>query len=341
MDAFYASVEELDNPKLIGKPVVVGSDSNRGVIAAASYEARKYGIRSAMASVIAKKKCKNLIFIKPRMSRYREISMEIKNIFFEYTDLVEPLSLDEAFLDVSEHKLFASDIAYLIRKKIFKHVGITASAGISINKFVAKMATNYNKPNGQKTIHPHKVNIFLDKLPIEDFFGVGKVTAKKMKNYNIYTGADLRKLDLSFLIKNFGKSGKKYFDIIRNNSISLVNPNRIRKSIGVENTFKQDLIIPEFMIIEIQNLCEELEKRMAKNKIKGRTITLKLKFSDFTQITRNHTKNKFINNKSEIIDTCKQLLFKIDLSKPVRLLGISISKLHFNKKDTNQIKLNF
>lgn len=341
MDAFYASVEELDNPKLVGKPIVVGSDKNRGVIAAASYQARKYGIRSAMASVIAKKKCKNLIFIKPRMNRYREISMQIKNIFLEYTDLVEPLSLDEAYLDVSEHSLLASDIAYLIRKKIFRNVGITASAGISINKFVAKMATNCNKPNGQKTVHPQHVNAFLDKLPIEKFFGIGKVTAKKMKFFNIYNGADLRKLELSFLMKNFGKSGRKYFDVIRNNSASPVNPNLIRKSIGVENTFKEDLLSVDTMVVKIQNLCEELERRMKTNNSEGRTVTLKIKYSDFTQITRSHTKNKFINNKLEIIDICKQFLKKIEISKPVRLLGISISKLSLNKEYTNQIKLNF
>lgn len=341
MDAFYASVEVLDNPELIGKAVVVGSDSNRGVIAAASYEARKYGIRSAMASVTAKKKCKSLIFIKPRMNRYREVSKQIKNIFFEYTNLVEPLSLDEAYLDVSNHKILASDIAFLIRKKIFKNIGITASAGISINKFVAKMATNCNKPNGQKTIHPLKVNTFIDSLPIDKFFGIGKVTAKKMRNFNIHTGSDLRKLDLPFLIKNFGKSGKKYFDVIRNNSISPVNPNRIRKSIGVEHTFKQDLVSVDSMKVELQKLCEELEGRMKKKKKKGRTITLKLKYSDFTQLTRSHTKNEFIKNQSEIIKICKQFLYELDLSKPVRLLGVSLSKLNLHNNYTNQINLNF
>jgi len=341
MDAFYASVEVLDNPNLIGKPVVVGNDGSRGVIAAASYEARKYGIRSAMASVVAKKKCKNLVFKKPRMNRYQEISMKIKNIFLEYTDLVESLSLDEAFLDVTEHKMLASDIAFLIRKKIFKNIGITASAGISINKFVAKMATNCSKPNGQKTIHPNKVNLFIDKLPIEDFFGIGKVTAKKMRNCKIYTGADLRELELPFLIKYFGKSGEKYFDLIRNNSANPVNPNRIRKSIGIENTFKKDISSFEEILKELKELCKKLEERIRVDKKKGRTLTLKLKYSDFTQITRSHTKNGYIKDKSEIINICQQFLLCINLNKPVRLLGISISNLYLNKKYTNQIRLNF
>lgn len=341
MDAFYASVEVLDNEKLNGKPIVVGSSGKRGVIAAASYEARKYGIYSAMASSIAKNKCKDLIFIKPRMNRYREISNQVKNIFFEYTDLVEPLSLDEAFLDVTEHKLLATEIALLIRKKIFKNIGITASAGISINKFIAKIATSYNKPNGQKTIHPIKVNSFLNSLPIEKFFGIGKVTAKKMNSYNIYNGGDLRKLDLSFLMSNFGKSGKKYYDIIRNNSVSDVNPNRIRKSISVENTFNKDIVSVDEIILKLFNLVEELVARMLKIKLKGRTITLKLKYNDFNQITRSITMNKLFSKRSDIFSTCKDILYNIEIKKPIRLLGVSISNLEVSKKHNKQINLNF
>ena len=197
MDAFYCSVEQLDNPELIGKPIVVGSENDRGVIAAASYEARKFGIHSAMASVVAKKKCENIIFIRPRMSRYKEISTEIRKIFLDFTDIIEPLSLDEAFLDVTNNKTLATDIASQIRKRIKSEIGITSSAGISVNKFVAKIATEVNKPDGQKTIHPSKVQDFLDLLPIGKFFGVGKVTKKKMQKHGIYLGRDLRRLKQS------------------------------------------------------------------------------------------------------------------------------------------------
>ena len=270
MDAFYCSVEQLDNPELAGKPVVVGTEKDRGVIAAASYEARKFGIHSAMASVTAKRKCKNLIFIKPRMNRYKEISTKIRKIFYEFTDLVEPLSLDEAFLDVTNNETLATDIACQIRKRIKTEIGITSSAGISVNKFVAKIATEVNKPDGQKTIHPTNVNDFLDRLPIGKFFGVGKVTKKKMQDHGIYLGRDLRKLNLSYLVKNFGKSGKYFYNIIRSIDNNPVDPNRIRKSVGTEKTFSSDLSSVKDILIELNILANELEKRLFISKKKAK-----------------------------------------------------------------------
>ena len=336
MDAFYCSVEQLDNPDLLGKPIVVGSEKDRGVIAAASYEARKYGIHSAMASAVAKTKCKNLIFIKPRMSRYKEISNKIRKIFSDFTDLVEPLSLDEAFLDVTDNNTLATDIAFEIRKRIKSEIGITSSAGISINKFVAKIATEVNKPDGQRTIHPTKINEFLDFLPIGKFFGVGKVTRKKMQEHGIYLGRDLRKLKRSYLIKNFGKSGKYFYDIVRSIESNPVNPNKIRKSVGIERTFISDLLLESDIIEELNILANELEKRLFKSKVKGKTIILKIKYADFKQITISRTIERYVNKKRDFFLIIEDLICKANLIKPVRLLGITIS--NFKKLNTEQKK---
>lgn len=343
MDAFYCSVEQLDNPKLLGKPIVVGSEKDRGVIAAASYEARKFGIYSAMASVIAKKKCKNIIFIKPRMDRYKEISTEIRKIFLDFTDLIEPLSLDEAFLDVTNNDTLATDIAFEIRKRIKSEIGITSSAGISVNKFVAKIATEVNKPDGQKTIHPTKVKDFLDLLPIGKFFGVGKVTKKKMQEHGIYLGRDLRKLKQSYLIENFGKSGKYFYDIIRSIDNNPVNPNRIRKSVGTEKTFSSDLLLEKDIIIELNILANELEERLFKSKKEGKTIILKIKYADFKQTTISRTIERYVNKKVDFFLVVKDLVCKANLKKPVRLLGITISNfknLNIKKKE-QQVDFNF
>ena len=343
MDAFYCSVEQLDNPKLLGKPIVVGSEKDRGVIAAASYEARKFGIYSAMASVIAKKKCKNIIFIKPRMDRYKEISTEIRKIFLDFTDLIEPLSLDEAFLDVTNNDTLATDIAFKIRKRIKSEIGITSSAGISVNKFVAKIATEVNKPDGQKTIHPTKVKDFLDLLPIGKFFGVGKVTKKKMQEHGIYLGRDLRKLKQSYLIENFGKSGKYFYDIIRSIDNNPVNPNRIRKSVGTEKTFSSDLLLEKDIIIELNILANELEERLFKSKKEGKTIILKIKYADFKQTTISRTIERYVNKKVDFFLVVKDLVCKANLKKPVRLLGITISNfknLNIKKKE-QQVDFNF
>ena len=348
MDAFYASIEQMDNPKLKGKPVAVGRNKQRGVVAAASYEARKYGIKSAMPSILAKQKCRNLIFVTPRFKRYKEISAQIRNIFFDYTDLVEPLSLDEAFLDVTENKKnipLASDIATEIRKRIKNEIGLTSSAGISTNKFIAKVATEINKPNGQKTIHPSQIDGFLEKLPIEKFFGVGKVTAKKMNNLGIYNGTDLKKNTLDTLKSHFGKSGEHFYNIIRNIQNNEVNPNRIRKSIGAEQTFSQDINSESFMLDKLNNIAEELENRLILSNNKGKTVTIKLKYSDFKQQTRSKTVNEYLQAKEDFFPIIRDLLYQEKMTKSVRLLGISITNLYSNnildeKKFNIQLKFN-
>ena len=330
MDAFYTSVEQLDNPNLKGKPIVVGGSSDRGVIAAASYQARCYGIRSAMSSVLAKKKCSQLIFIKPRFDRYKEISNKIRDIFFEYTDLVEPLSLDEAFLDVTVNKkniLLASQIATNIRNKIKKEIGLTASAGISINKFTAKVATEINKPNGQKTIHPDRLEVFLNKLAIDKFFGVGKVTAKKMNELGIYNGFDLRAKSLNFLEEKFGKMGKSFYKIIRGQQHNPVNPNRVRKSVGAERTFNKDIRSEGFMIEKLKIIATEVEERLSKIGSRGKTITIKIKYYDFNLETRSRTISNLVQKKSEFFPIISELIYQKEILKPVRLLGISISSL--------------
>ena len=342
MDAFYASVEQLDNKELVGKPVAVGGSSVRGVVAAASYEARKFGVRSAMSGVLAKKKCPHLIFVKPRFSRYKEISVKIRQIFNDYTDLVEPLSLDEAYLDVTENKKgnpSASLIAQEIRDRIFKELKLRASAGISINKFIAKVASDINKPNGQKTISPEEVILFLEELPINKFYGVGKVTAAKMNNLGIFNGLDIKKKTREELVKLFGKSGDFYYNIVRGVHNSPVKPNRIRKSVAAERTFSKNISSEVFMLERLNKIAEELEKRMTKSETKGKTITLKIKYSDFTQQTRSKTVQKFMQTKGEIMDIVKELVYQEKFKNSVRLLGISFSNLDTEKKDPVWVQL--
>ncbi|MBI89889.1 MAG: DNA polymerase IV [Candidatus Marinimicrobia bacterium] len=349
MDAFYASVEQMDHPELKSQPVAVGGDKDRGVVAAASYEARKFGVRSAMSSARAKIKCKNLIFVKPRFDRYRYISGKIKKIFFDYTDLIEPLSLDEAFLDVTKNKKnipIASDIAFEIRKRIKEEVGLTASAGISINKFIAKVATEINKPNGQKTIHPKRVDEFIDSLPIHKFFGVGKITAKKMNDLGIRFGKDLKNHSENKLVDNFGKTGAHFYKIVRCLNDNPVNPNRIRKSVGAEQTFSKDIDSEGFMLDKLSTIANELERRMVKTSNKGKTITIKIKFSDFTLQTRSKTVDSYISKKEEFFPIIEELLYQKELNKSVRLLGISITNLQRQKETTDldydlQMRFNF
>jgi len=349
MDAFYASVEQMDNPELKGKPVAVGRNKQRGVVAAASYEAREYGIKSAMPSTLAKQRCNKLIFVTPRFERYKEISTQIRDIFFDYTDLVEPLSLDEAFLDVTENKKnisLATDIATEIRERIENEIGLTASAGISINKFIAKVATEINKPNGQKTIHPSQTDRFLEKLPIKKFFGVGKVTAKKMNDLDIYNGFDLKKVTLDTLRNNFGKTGEHFYNIVRSIHDNPVKPNRRRKSIGAEQTFFKDINSESFMLDKLNSIAEELENRLIISNNKGKTVTIKLKFSDFNQQTRSKTVNEYLQAKEDFFPIIQDLLYQKEISKSVRLLGISITNLYSNKmldqKNLSmQLKFNF
>ena len=347
MDAFYSSVEQMDNPNIKGKPVAVGGSKERGVVAAASYEARKYGVKSAMPSILAKKKCKNLIFVKPRFKRYKEISNQIRNIFFDYTDLIEPLSLDEAFLDVTENKKnisLAANIAREIRTRINNEIGLTASAGISINKFIAKVATNVNKPDGQKTIHPSQVDEFIDALPIHKFFGVGQVTAKRMNELGIFNGADLKKFDVDNLKNHFGKTGEHFYKIVRSIQDNPVNPNRIRKSVGAERTFSQDIDSEGFMLDKLDSIADELENRMIQSDNKGKTVTIKLKYSDFTQQTRSKTINDYLQTKEEIFPIIEELLYQKEIEKSVRLLGISISNLYRDNllpKENFSVQLKF
>ena len=344
MDAFYASVEQLDNPDLKGKPIAVGGESERGVVAAASYEARKFGVRSAMSGVVAKKRCPHLIFVRPRFSRYKEISQKIRAIFYEYTELVEPLSLDEAYLDVTENKKgnpSASLIAKEIRQRIFEELNLSASAGISVNKFIAKIASDINKPNGQKTIPPEEVISFLETLPIEKFFGIGKVTAAKMYNLGIFNGKDLKEKTEEFLIRNFNKSGLHYYQIVRGIHQSKVKPNRERKSVAAEHTFIKNLTSEIFMIEKLEKISEELENRLIKSRVSGKTITLKIKYSDFKTQTRSKTLPYFVKEKAILFETVKELLFQEKVLNSVRLLGISVTNLniHLKKKPEKPINV--
>ena len=344
MDAFYASVEQLDNPMLRGKAIAVGGNEIRGVVSAASYEARKFGVRSAISGVLAKKMCPELIFVKPRFDRYKEISSKIHKIFYEYTDKVEPLSLDEAYLDVTQNKKgnpSASLLAQEIRLRIYNEVGLTASAGISVNKFVAKIASDYNKPNGQKTVNPDEVISFLEDLAIRKFYGVGKVTTEKMYQLGIFTGKDLKEKSLDFLEKHFGKSGNFYYNVVRGIHNSEVKSNRITRSVAAEHTFDVNLTSEVFMEEKLISISEHLEKRLKKHKIAGKTVTLKIKYSDFTQQTRSKTLPYFIADKSLLLETAKELLYQERMKDSVRLLGISLSNLNTDVKKSVVVQLKF
>lgn len=350
MDAFYASVEQKDDPSLKGKPVAVGGGSKRGVVAAASYEARTFGVRSAMSGYLARQKCPELIFVKPRFERYKEISLEIRQIFREYTDLVEPLSLDEAYLDVTENKTgipSATLIASAIRDRIYKKTGLRASAGISINKFIAKIASDINKPNGQKTIPPEAVSDFLLALEIRKFHGVGRVTAEKMHNLGIFTGADLILKSPEFLNTHFGKSGMHYYQVVRGVHLSEVQPRRTPKSVGAERTFSENLSSEIFMLDRLAAIATELESRLKPKKRAGKTITLKIKYSDFRLQTRSRTLPYYISTASMVLEIAKELLYQEPLQNSVRLLGISLSNLNTeivpvkSAENTVQVQLKF
>jgi DNA polymerase-4 len=346
MDAFYASVEQLDNPELRNLPIAVGGGGERGVVMAASYEARKFNVKSALSGRIAKERCPNLVFVPPRFERYKEVSTEIRSIFYEYTDLVEPLSLDEAFLDVTENKKnnpSAGLIAKEIRSEIYTRLGLRASAGISVNKFLAKTASDINKPNGQKTISPKKALAFLEELPVNRFFGVGKVTAKKMNDIGIFNGKDIKARSLHELIHNFGKAGKQYHKIVRGIPISQVNPNRLRKSIAVENTFTNNITEEADIIAEITQIALELEKRIHKTKLKGKTITVKIKYKDFSIETRSKSFAHYVHVRDEFLPSVIELIKKEELKDAVRLLGISLKNLNnqINYGASNQLEFDY
>ncbi|MDR0801014.1 DNA polymerase IV [Fluviicola sp.] len=346
MDAFYASVEQMDYPELKGKPVVVGGTRQRGVVAAASYEARKFGVKSAMPGATAARLCPDLIFVRPRFDRYQEISLQIRAIFYEYTDLVEPLSLDEAFLDVTSNKKglkSATLLAQEIRQRIWEEIGLTASAGISINKFTAKIASDVNKPNGQLTVPPNEIESFLEKLLVDRFFGIGKVTATKMKELGVRTGKDLKGKSLAFLVQHFGKLGRQYYNIVRGIQHSAVKPNRERKSLAVEHTYGSDLHSKRVVLEKLERIAEELELRLEKRQLGGKTLTLKIKFSDFSQITRSYTRESDMRTAADILPAVEGLVAGNEWEKPIRLLGLSLSKFSImdDLKEELQLTLQF
>ncbi len=334
MDAFYASVEQRDYPEYRGKPLVVGGlpQGRGGVVATASYEARKFGIRSAMSSKKALHLCPHALFVRPRFSVYKEVSKHIREIFGRYTDLIEPLSLDEAYLDVTEDKQgigSAMEIAKQIKQAIFDELQLTASAGVSVNKFVAKIASDINKPDGLKFIGPSSIEKFMEQLPVEKFFGVGKVTAEKMKKMGLHTGADLKQLTEQQLIQHFGKAGRFYYHIVRGIDNREVQPHRETKSMGAEDTFAYDLTTLKEMQAELHTLTQTVAERLQRYELKGRTLTLKIKYSDFRQITRSQSFAAGIYKPEDIQEAAYQLMqaaFRED--DKVRLLGISLSNFN-------------
>lgn len=330
MDAFYASIEQRDNPELRGKPLAVGYGEKRGVVAAASYEARKYGVYSAMPSVVAIRKCPHLIFVSPHFDVYRSVSEQVREIFFEYTDQVEPLSLDEAFLDVTINKKgmhSATHIAKEIKQKIFEETGLTASAGVSYNKFLAKIASDYKKPNGIYVITPQKGVGFIEQLTINKFFGVGRVTAAKMNELGIYTGADLKKWSEIDLAHHFGKAGLSYYQYARGLDNREVESERIRKSLGSEETFLEDIYDLSIIEQELDKIAQEVARRSTKRDFKAKTLTLKIKYADFTIVTRSITLNDYIYKASDMLQIAMDLLSRVDdiEDKKVRLLGLTLS----------------
>jgi DNA polymerase-4 len=345
MDAFYASVEQRDFPEFVGKPLAVGgSPDGRGVVATASYEARKFGVRSAMSSYQALKLCPDLLFTPPRFEVYKSVSNHIREIFSRYTDLIEPLSLDEAYLDVTEDKKgigSAITIAQEIKAAIQSELNLTASAGVSVNKFVAKIASDIQKPNGLTFIGPSKVLSFIASLPVDKFYGVGKVTATKMKDLGINTGADLKEWTLADLIRHFGKSGQYYYDNVRGIDNREVQPHRKIKSISVEDTFSEDLSQHKDLVQVLEKIAMTLTQRVAAKKLSGRTITLKVKFGDFTQITRNQSLDHYFDDEITIFQTAVTLLEKLALNneKLIRLLGITLSNFPSIKHPNEQLTL--
>ncbi|MEM6735961.1 MAG: DNA polymerase IV [Bacteroidota bacterium] len=347
MDAFYASVEQLDNPALRGKPVAVGGNSHRGVIAAASYEARKYGVRSAMPSAKAVKLCPDLIFVKHRFIRYKELSRQIREVFFEYSDLVEPLSLDEAYLDVTKNKIglnSATLIAKEIKEKIKERAGLIASAGISFNKFLAKTASDMDKPDGLFVILPDDAEAFVAKLPIHKFYGIGKVTAEKMIKAGIFTGKDLRSKSLEDLTLRYGKSGKYYYNISRAIDNRQVQPSRDTKSVSAERTFENNIYQLEDIQAEIQRIARISFQRYQRSGEKGITMTLKIKYGDFQQITRSHTFEQQIEEENDYVAYAQKLMKGHLLREEgIRLIGVGISnfKKEEKKRESTQLTIAF
>ena len=343
MDAFFASVEQLDNPELRGKPVAVGGSGERSVVAAASYEARKFGVKSAMPSVIAKRLCPDLIFVKHHFDRYHDISSRVFSIFRQYTGLVEPLSIDEAFLDVTTDLRnigSATIIAKEIKNEIRVQTGLTASAGISVNKFLAKIASEIRKPDGLFVIKPEEAQDFIEKLPVEKFYGIGKVTAEKMHKLGVHSGADLKQWDLVSLVRNFGKIGVFYHDIVRGIDNRPVEPESERKSIGTELTFEKDLTTRFEIVAELYKIEKELMSRIEEAGSSGRTITLKVKYADFRQITRSRTIHNYIKDFETLHREVSEIRKSLSLEgSKIRLLGVSVSNLETDECADRQLSL--
>lgn len=330
MDAFYAAIEQRDHPELRGKPIAVGHAEQRGVVATASYEARRFGVRSALSSLKAKRLCPELIFVEGRMEVYKAVSRQIHAIFREYTERIEPLSLDEAFLDVTENKPgieLAVEIARQIKQRIREELHLVASAGISYNKFLAKIASDYRKPDGLCTIHPDQALDFIATLPVESFWGVGPVTADKMHRLGIHNGLQLRACSLEMLTRQFGKAGMLYYQFARGIDHRPVEVERERKSVGCERTLERDISRTSSVIIELYHVTRELVARLERSGFQGGTLTLKVKFHDFTQLTRSISLRHPLLTQAEILPLAKQLLKEVDYARrPIRLLGLTVSK---------------
>lgn len=337
MDAFFASVEQRDNPELRGKPIAVGFDGPRGVVSTASYEARPYGVRSAMSMAQAKRRCPQLIVVPTHFDKYKEVSQQIHAVFHEYTDLVEPISLDEAFLDVTDNKKgieLAVDIAKEIKQKILERTSLTASAGISFNKLLAKIASDMRKPNGIFTVHPDRALDFIGNLPVEKLWGVGPKTADRMHEMGVFTGAQLRRISFEHLVQVFGKMGRVYYDFSRGIDNRPVVVAYERKSVGCERTFLEDLHIDTKIIIELYHIVLELVERIERKDFRGRTLTLKLKWDATTQITRSLTQEKVLRTKDDILPLAKRLLKDTEYhDRPIRLMGLSVSSPETNDKE--------
>lgn len=345
MDAFYASVEQRDNPIYQGKAIAVGGspEGRGGVVATCSYEARKFGVRSAMPSKQALQLCPDLIFIRPRFDAYKAVSRQVREIFQRFTDIIQPLSLDEAYLDVTEDKQgigSAIEIAKLIKQAIKDELQLTASAGVSVNKFIAKIASDLRKPDGLTFIGPSSVEKFIEELPVEKFFGVGKVTAERMKKLGINKGLDLKRFTEDQLVQQFGKTGRFYYRIARGIDDRQVEPNRETKSVGAEDTFPEDLTQAAAMIPELEKIAATVSRRLQSHQLRGKTITLKIKYADFRIITRSRSLTQYIDDAGEIMAVVIELLKATEPEgKPVRLLGISVSNFPEADMPTGQLEL--
>ncbi len=331
MDAFFASVEQHDNPGLRGLPIAVGGDSPRSVVCTASYEARRFGVRSAMPMSRARRLCRDLVVVPVRFARYKEVSAQVHEIFREYTDLIEPLSIDEAFLDVTVNRAgitLARDVAIEIKRKIFERTGLTASAGVSYCKFLAKIASDYRKPDGLCTVHPSVALDFIAQLPVEDFWGVGPKTAERMHSLGIHTGADLRSKSLHWMLAHFGKTGRIYHDFARGIDDRPVVASRVRKSVGCEETYEYDIADRRLLDIELRSLAQDLETRLERASFEGMTLTLKIKYADFTISSRSHTLDHPVEHDASAILAEAIPLLDVSLaqrSEPIRLMGLSVS----------------